>query len=249
MPTLPPRPLPPRRRRPTAAVADADAVVRTTARRLALPVVERVRWIGLSRVVAGSVTVLAVVAGGYWLVRPPSLPVEASLPYPSDGVHSPASTVTVASIAPSTTASPGITVHVAGAVRAPGVYTLRAGARVVDAVDAAGGLAIDADADRINLAALLSDGERVFIPRVGQDDPLPVSPTVPSGGTAPSGPLNLNVATAAELESLPGIGPTTAASIVAYRDLHGPFVSVDDLTNVTGIGPSKLEALRGLVTV
>ncbi|MFZ9629474.1 MAG: ComEA family DNA-binding protein [Ilumatobacteraceae bacterium] len=206
----------------------------------------------MPRVLASAVIVLGVVAGGYWLVRPPALPAEASLPYTvtdgtsvrADGV--PTTAVEVA--APPGTTATAVTVHVAGAVVHPGVYSLRSGARAIDAVAAAGGLAADADADRINLASLLVDGQRVFVPRLGEDDPLPTA-TVGDGPAAPAGPLDLNVATAAELETLPGIGPTTAAAIVAYRDLHGPFSSVDDLADVAGIGPSKLEAIRGLVTV
>ena len=245
MPTLPPRPLPSRRRRHPSSRTGPSPVARYVA-----VVRERVQWIGLPRVVAGAVIVLAVVAGGYWLVRPPALPAEASLPYASSDptVAAPHGSVAPVGTAPETTAA-SVTVHVAGAVRHPGVYAIDGGGRVIDAVDAAGGLAADADPDRINLAATLSDGERVFVPRLGEDDPMPVTGT--SGGStgSPTGPLDLNAATAAELETLPGIGPTTAAAIVAYRDLHGPFASVDDLADVAGIGPSKLEALQGLVTV
>jgi competence protein ComEA len=203
-------------------------------------------------VTATAVTVAAVVAGAYWLVRPPALPTEASLPYAAatgSDVTSPVTTlVTTSTVDGRSTGQ--ITVHVAGAVRVPGVYAVPSASRVIDAVRAAGGLAADADADRINLAASLADGQRVYVPRRGEDDPLAVDPSLAATGSiAPAGPVNINSATAAELETLPGIGPTTAAAIIAHRDLHGPFASVDELGNVAGIGPAKLAALRGLVTV
>jgi len=145
-----------------------------------------------------------------------------------------------------------------GAVRAPGIVRVRAGARVVDAIAAAGGATADADLARLNLAAPLSDGARVAVPAVGRPppalDPGAVSGTPAASGAAgasgaTSGPVNINTATAEELDQLPGIGPTTAAAIVSDRGAHGPFASVDDLQRVRGIGPSKLEQLRDLVTV
>jgi competence protein ComEA len=147
---------------------------------------------------------------------------------------------------PSTTALTAVVVHVAGAVLHAGVYTFSAGSRVVDAVQRAGGLAADADPDAVNLAALLVDGQRVYVPRIGE----PAPPLVDGGGpTTVAGPIDLNRATADELDALPGVGPATAAAIVAYREQHGPFGTVDDLADVRGIGPAKVEALRGLVTV
>ena len=106
-----------------------------------------------------------------------------------------------------------------------------------------------ADADAINLAALLSDGQRIYVPRVGEEPPPELSSGGPQDTSVPAGPIDVNTATAAQLETLPGIGPSTAAAIIAYRDLHGPFASVDDLAEVSGIGDSKLAAIRGLVTV
>ncbi|MFM7045864.1 MAG: helix-hairpin-helix domain-containing protein [Ilumatobacteraceae bacterium] len=213
--------------------------------------VERARLIGPARVAATAATIVAVVAGTYWLVRPPELPTEAVLPFATATTSGPSSTGGGEALATTVVvaAAGQVTVHVAGAVRAPGVYALVSSARVVDAVRAAGGLAADADADRINLAATLADGQRVYVPRAGEDDPLGGQLSPATGSTAPSGPVNLNSATASELETLPGIGPTTAAAIVAHRDLHGPFASVDELGEVAGIGPAKLAALRGLVTV
>lgn len=144
-----------------------------------------------------------------------------------------------------------LVVHVAGAVQSPGVYRLSSGARVIDAVQAAGGVAVDSNSDAINLAAALTDGERVYVPRVGEVAPVVASGSTTGSGasTAPSGPVNLNTATADDLDSLPGVGPATAAAILAYRDEHGPFAAVDDLGEVRGIGTVKLDALRGLVTV
>ena len=211
-----------------------------------------VRWVGAARVVASAIVVLAVMAGAYWLVKPPPATTESKLPYAK------ASTSSVFGAAATTTALPTgtvgtelLVVHVAGAVQVPGVYRLGAGSRVLDAVKAAGGVAADSNADAINLAASLTDGERVYVPRVGD-----VAPIVVSGGTGgsaaghtASGPVNLNTATADDLDTLPGVGPATAASILAYRDQHGPFTSVDGLGDVRGIGPAKLDALRGLVTV
>jgi competence protein ComEA len=136
------------------------------------------------------------------------------------------------------------------------VYRLADGSRVIDLVDVAGGAAADADLDAMVLAGRLVDGQRVQVPRVGEVLPAAVTgaaPPEPGGeATAPAGPptpLDLNAATIAELDTLPGVGPATAQSIVTFRDKHGPFASVDDLTEVQGIGPARLEALRDLVRV
>jgi competence protein ComEA len=151
--------------------------------------------------------------------------------------------------APATTAAP-LVVHVVGAVGAPGVRQLPAGSRVVDAVEAAGGPLDGADLSRLNLAAPLADGSQIRVPLVGEEvaGPLVSGPPPVTGGGAP-GPVPLNTATAAELEALPGIGPATAAAIVAWREANGPFVAVDQLIEVRGIGPAKLEAVRDLVVV
>lgn len=147
-----------------------------------------------------------------------------------------------------------IVVHVVGAVVSPGVVVLADGARVADAIAAAGGAASDADTEQLNLARVLGDGEQVRVPHAGEQlvapDPGPSPPGGASGGSTPGGGVvNINTAGAAELEALPGIGPALAARIVEYRDGHGPFASVDDLTDVPGIGPAKLEALRSQATV
>lgn len=136
-----------------------------------------------------------------------------------------------------------IYVHVAGAVAAPGLYVLNSGARVIDAVTAAGGLASDAETAAINLARPLADGEQLVVPREGE------APPPPQGGGSAGGLVNINAADAAALEALPGIGPALAARIIAWRESEGPFGAVDDLLAVSGIGPSVLESLRELVTV
>ena len=130
-------------------------------------------------------------------------------------------------------------VHVAGAVRRPGVYSLRAGARVQDAVRRAGGASRGANLDAVNLAARVADGQQVVVPSAAA---APVAGGAP--GEAPSIPVSLGGATAEQLETLDGVGPATAAKILAYRTEHGGFRSVDDLANVPGIGPKKLAAIK-----
>jgi competence protein ComEA len=151
--------------------------------------------------------------------------------------------------APTTTTPPRALVHVVGAVRAPGVVELDAGARVRDALAAAGGPADDADVERLNLAAPITDGERLAVPRIGEPAPVPLAgETTPSAG-APAGPLDLNAATATDLETLPGIGPTLAEAIVRQREKMGRFTSVDDLKQVRGIGEGRFADIRELVRV
>lgn len=148
---------------------------------------------------------------------------------------------------PVPTATPApVRVYVSGAVNAPGVYTLPPGSIAQDALLAAGGPLGEADLWLVNLAAPVSNGQQVHVPRVGEK----VAQKSPSSGPTPSlsPPLNLNTATAAELEQLPGIGPSLAARIVQYRQEHGPFRTVDALLLVSGIGPATLERIRGLVT-
>lgn len=147
-----------------------------------------------------------------------------------------------------------LVVHVVGAVRRPGLYRLREGARVADAVARAGGAARDADLAALNLAAPLVDGTQILVPpRVveavpeaegGTSGPAPPGSSVAAAARKPS----LSSATAEELDQLPGVGPVTAQRIIDYRTAHGPFRSVDDLDAVPGIGPARIEQLRDLVT-
>jgi len=129
-----------------------------------------------------------------------------------------------------------VVVHVAGAVRRPGVYRLPAGARVTDAVRRAGGLASSAQEDSINLAARLSDGQQVVVPGRGA--------ALAAGGGEATGPVSLGSATADQLDEIEGIGPVTAENIIEFRDQHGGLSSVDELDQISGIGPSTMEALR-----
>ena len=140
-------------------------------------------------------------------------------------------------------------VHVVGEVRRPGLYRLRDGARIADAVRRAGGALRDADLAGLNLAAPLVDGVQVVVPgRVTDGSTLPSSGSGESAIGA-AGPLvSLSSASVDELDELPGVGPVTAQKIVDYRTEHGPFASVDDLDAVPGIGPTRIEQLRDLVT-
>ncbi|NNF56387.1 MAG: ComEA family DNA-binding protein [Acidimicrobiales bacterium] len=145
--------------------------------------------------------------------------------------------------APPTTAVAVMLVHVTGAVRAEGVYELETGARVMDAIAAAGGPTSDGQTHRLNLAAPVADGMQIRVPVEGES----VTVIDTGSGDATPGPINLNTASGQQLESLPGIGPATAAAIIAYRDEHGGFVEVTDLLGVRGIGEAKLASLEDLV--
>lgn len=171
--------------------------------------------------------------GGLWYARSLPQPVRIRAPTPAPTV----------SAAPST-----VLVHVAGWVRRPGVYELRQGGRVVDAIEAAGGARRRADLGALNLAAVLVDAQQVLVPKAGQVEPSAgAAPTTGSGTSQQL--VNVNTATPTELEALPGIGPVLAEAIVSYRDEHGPFASVDQLEDVSGIGPVTLGEIRDLVTV
>jgi len=159
---------------------------------------------------------------------------------------------------PAPTEAP-IAVHVIGAVPRPGLYEFPEGARVQDAIDAAGGLLAEASTESINLAALLEDGQQLDIPY--QDGSAPSSnaepfdlPTSESATEEPGSnsdePLiDINTATLEELDSLPGIGPTTAQKIIDYRTEHGPFSAIEEIMDVSGIGPSTFDDIKDLITV
>ena len=139
-----------------------------------------------------------------------------------------------------------LVVHVAGAVRRPGVYRLRAGARVADAVRRAGGARRRADLSAVNLASELQDGRQVLVPLRA---PGGGAVAAAGGAPAPGVPLDLNTATVEQLDELDGIGPATAQQIVSYREAHGGFGSVEELDQVPGIGETRLAALRDKVRV
>lgn len=196
------------------------------------------------RLAAAVVLVVGLAVAGVAVLRSgsPAPPPELSLPMASassSGGSAPGATAT--------TVGAVVVVHAAGAVGRPGLYRLATGSRVDDVISAAGGLAPDADADRINLAAPVTDGERVYVPKVGEA--VPADAAGPSS-SSPSGPIDLNTATESQLDALPGVGPATAKAIVDERARRGGrFRSVDDLLDVRGIGPAKLEEIRPLVTV
>jgi competence protein ComEA len=184
------------------------------------------------------VVLVAVLGGaGLWYAR--------SLPKP----------VTIAESGPgaaqqvSSSASPAVTliVDVAGAVKEPGVYEFAEGDRVIDAIERAGGSLPKAELSLLNLAAPLADGAQILVPKAGP----PAMSGVP-GGTTPGssgGLINVNTASATELETLSGIGEVLAATIIEYRTQNGPFASVEDLMDVSGIGPATLDEIRDQVTV
>ena len=166
---------------------------------------------------------------------------------PAAAIAPPATAPVPAAASPSAPAPEELLVHVAGAVMRPGLYALPAGSRVADAIEAAGGATRRADLDLLNLAEPLVDGNKVGVLERGAESPAPVS--VPAASGAPAGVVALNSADQAALETIPGIGPVTAAAILAYRDEAGPFSSVAQLLEIDGIGPATLESLRPYVTL
>jgi len=201
----------------------------------------RERLAALSRgELVGLVALLAVTLGGagLWYVRSLPRPVEVAAA-PSGGT---------ASAPASASPSPEVVVlvDVAGWVRRPGVYEFTEGARVIDAIDAAGGARSGALLEALNLAAPLTDGTQILVPREGQEG---VAPAPVTGGAVAGGLVNVNSAIATELEELPGIGEVIAQRIIDYRTETGPFATVDELLDVSGIGDAILESIRELVTV
>jgi competence protein ComEA len=201
----------------------------------------RERLAALSRgELVGLVALLAVTLGGagLWYVRSLPRPVEVAAA-PSGGT---------ASAPASASPSPEVVVlvDVAGWVHRPGVYEFTEGARVIDAIDAAGGARSGAVLEALNLAAPLTDGTQILVPREGQEG---VAPAPVTGGAVAGGLVNVNSAIATELEELPGIGEVIAQRIIDYRTENGPFATVDELLDVSGIGDAILESIRELVTV
>jgi competence protein ComEA len=212
-----------------------------------------IKWFGLSRLIGSVLSLIAVALAGWWLLRVPPPPPEDSIPI--------ASTVTTLSFAVS---SPQkieleaklvreLTVHIAGAVKTPGLYQLRVGARINDGVIAAGGATAQADLDSVNLAMLLSEGEQIYIPKRNEKPHIIVQPRFTNSNNSNSSnnstnsqlqiSININTATAIELEQLAGVGPSTAKAIIEFRQKNGGFKTVEDLLNVRGIGPAKLSEI------
>jgi competence protein ComEA len=238
------------------------------------------RWLGWKRLVVGAVALPVAAVVVWWFVQLPTPPIENFIP---TATTSPSISSEPPSFLPSDLLLDGtesqrgadsqrgieplrVAVHVVGAVQQPGVYHLAAGSRGDDAVRLAGGATSQADLKRVNLAAMLVDGQQLWIPRIGERIPqntlpntLPImSPNAVSGAGAPPNAVpstgvpalvDINQATVADLDRLPGIGPSTARAIVDHRTRNGPFASVDDLLAVRGIGPAKLAELRALVRV
>jgi competence protein ComEA len=208
--------------------------------------------ISAGRMLAGAAALGVAAIVAWRILAPAPPPPQIDLPFASQSslateeapAGSPPTSATVATAGE-------VVVHVVGAVPTPGVQHLPAGSRVADAVQAAGGATPDADLARVNLAAELTDGQQIYVPRVGESPPTPITPAGPTGdpATGPEPLVDINTATAAELDELPGVGPTTAEAIITTREERGGFTSVDDLLDVRGIGDAKLAELRPRVTV
>lgn len=147
-----------------------------------------------------------------------------------------------------TPAQTNLTIDVTGEVAKPGVYQLPPNSHVLDAIQAAGGLLVDADVNTLNMAAKLSDGQKIIVRAQGQP-PLPMDETERSIPIEVNGLIDINTATTEQLETLPGIGPTKASDIITYRQKNGAFDRIEDIQNVSGIGPATFEAIRNLISV
>ena len=228
------------------------------------PLIDFIHWIGLSRILASAFGVVVMVVGVWWVVRVPPPPPEASIPFATTTLASPLGLLP-GEVITSPDVSSQITVYVSGEVVKPGVYVLLATARVIDALQAAGGTTNQADLVVVNLAAPLVDAAQVFFPRKGSTPHatlprphagvnLPIAGSsngagAGAGATSATGIVDINSATLSDLDALPGVGPSTAQAIIDYRVANGPYSSVEDLLNVRGIGPSKLAAMRARVRV
>ena len=220
-----------------------------------------IKWFGLSRLIGSVLSLIAVALAGWWLLRVPPPPPEDSIP-----IASTATTLSFAVSSPQATEldteldtklvrelATELTVHIAGAVKTPGVYQLHVGARINDGVVAAGGATAQADLDSVNLAMLLSEGEQIYIPKRNDKPHIIAQPRFTSSSNLNSSnsatnnelqiSININTATAIELEQLAGVGPSTAKAIIEFRQKNGGFKTVEDLLNVRGIGPAKLSEI------
>jgi len=197
---------------------------------------DRVSSLSRAELAGLGLLIAAVVSGAaLWYLRslPATVDVRALEPATAPASQSPS-------------VEPSLIVHVAGEVRRPGVYEFAEGERVIDAIEAAGGPTGKAALDGLNLAAPLTDGTQVVVP---SSAPVGAPSSTAPAATGGSELVNLNTATADQLEALPGIGEVLAQAIIDYRTESGPFTSVDQLEDVSGIGPAILENVRDLVTV
>lgn len=205
--------------------------------------------------VLGAVALVTVAAVVFAFVRwwPSEGGAEAAVTFES-GRESVEASVPAAVVSQEASATQ-VWVHVVGAVMRPGVYRLPGGSRVADAIDAAGGLLGSAAQQGVNLAREVADGEQVAVPTLDEfaSGKAPAAPSTSgsgaAGGSTQGGLVDLNSADVAALDALPGIGPSTAAKIIADREANGPFATVEDLGRVSGIGDKKLEQLAGLICV
>jgi competence protein ComEA len=220
-----------------------------------MPLRERLDTLSRGELAGLIVVLVATLAGvGFWYSRSLPKPIQIA-ETPAPAVQAMASTpfpgAAGSSGTPGTSVSPAarLIVDVAGWVRRPGVYQFEPGARVVDAVERAGGARDGAELALLNLAAPLVDGQQILVPKEGETPAVGGAGT--TGATAPGGVPIVNVNTADEttLETINGVGPALATAIIQYRTENGPFTSVDQLDEVSGIGPATLEKLRPQVTV
>lgn len=216
-------------------------------------------WIARLRADPGRAGVIALIVVGLLAILVTVFTLARDRTPPVASANLPAVQM-VSSTAPTPSAADGpVVVSVMGLVHKPGLVTLSTGARIADALEAAGGALDGADLVGLNMARRITDGEQIIVGITGppgapapmgssvspQSTAAPARPETPAAGA----PLNLNTATAEELDGLPGVGPVTAAAIIAWREANGRFTSVDQLGEVDGIGPARLEKLRDLVHV
>jgi competence protein ComEA len=228
-------------------------------------------WLGALRADPGRAGVMALLCVGIIAVLVTVFTVLRDSPAPVSSANLPAvqmvsgSPTTQANATPGTPEPPDgpVVVSVVGLVNTPGLVTLTAGDRIADALEAAGGAVDGADLVGLNLARRVVDGEQIIVGLAAlPGSPSPMGSSVSSATAAeqaapatsaeaavPAGPVDLNTATPADLDALPGVGPVTAAAIIAWREANGKFTSVDQLSEVDGIGPARLDKLRGLVDV
>jgi competence protein ComEA helix-hairpin-helix repeat region len=240
-----------RTRRNDAVVLPGDGIDGLSPSSRTLPRAARLR-IG-----AGAAIVLLLLALGVAVAVTMFAPHGGSSTVPAVSANTKQGEEGAGGVGAAATAAPAF-VHVLGAVRHPGLYQLATGARVVDAIAAAGGFAANAEQGGVNLARVIADGEQLVVPVTGQG--APAGPAAGAGGAGappgasggsggPGAKVNLNTATETELETLPRIGPALAARIIDWRTKNGRFATVQDLSNVTGIGEKTFDGLKDLVTV